>query len=90
MNANAKPNAKQVPPKGVEACRCGDARPEAKTIRCRRVDAAYTPEEHATCPYCFGRLAEIQGGDYAKFCDFKPGEDPISFGFPTDCGRFAH
>lgn len=56
-------------------------------IRCRRVDAYYTPEEHKDCPYCFGRLEEIGGGEYAKFCDFKPGVDPICFGFPDDTSR---
>jgi hypothetical protein len=56
-------------------------------IHCRRVEATYTPEEHKDCPYCFGRVADVQTGDYKKFCDFKPGEDPICFGFPDDTSR---
>lgn len=56
-------------------------------IRCRRVDASYTPEEHKDCPYCFGRVGDVRPGEYDKFCDFKPGEDPICFGFPDETSR---
>ena len=60
--------------------------PAADGVRCRRVDASLPPEEHATCPYCFGRVSDVATADHARFCDFHPGEDPICFGFPTDCG----
>jgi hypothetical protein len=56
-------------------------------IRCRRVDAVYSVEEHRSCPYCFGKESEIATGDHTKFCDFKPGVDPIRFGFPDGFGR---
>jgi hypothetical protein len=56
--------------------------------RCRRVDAVYSVEEHRDCPYCFGTEADVATGDHAKFCDFKPGQDPICFGFPDDRGRY--
>lgn len=56
-------------------------------LRCRRVDRQITPEEHVGCPYCFGRLADVRGGNHETFCDYKPGRDPIHFGFPADCER---
>ena len=79
-----------------DAKRCapgGDAKAAAVPpgmVRCRRVEAFYSPQEHAQCPYCYGKLADIKPGDYGKFCDFQPGKDPICFGFPADHGRYAH
>lgn len=58
-------------------------------IHCRRVDADYTAAQHKDCPYCFGRETAIRSGEHAKFCDFKPGQDPIVFGFPTDRGHYG-
>jgi len=53
------------------------------------VDADYTATQHKDCPYCFGGETAIGSGDHAKFCDFKPGKDPIVFGFPTDRGHYG-
>lgn len=57
-------------------------------VRCRRVDAVYSALEHAQCPYCYGSEAQIATGDHSKFCDFRPGQDPVCFGFPDDKGRY--
>lgn len=65
----------------------GDPVP-AGMVCCRRVEAVYTPEEHASCPYCYGKASDVAPGGYAKFCDFQPGKDPICFGFPDDKGRY--
>ena len=60
-----------------------------RRVHCRRVQAVFTSAEHKDCPYCFGAEAAIQTGDHRKFCDFKPGEDPICFGFPEDRGHYG-
>ena len=60
---------------------------EEPKIRCRRVDATFTVAEHKDCPYCFGKPADVATGQHAAFCDFKPGKDPIIFGFPDEFGR---
>ena len=61
------------------------ARPAAareQGVHCRRIDLPIPVAEHASCPYCFGKEADIRTGDHAKFCDFQEGKDPICFGFP--------
>lgn len=71
------------PPKGPEA------QPTAKgPVHCRRLDRVLPVGEHAECPYCFGKSAQIQTGEHGNFCDFKPEEDPISFGFPETHGHY--
>ena len=57
-------------------------------VHCRRLDRILPVSEHAACPYCYGKSAEIQTGEHGNFCDFKPGEDPISFGFPETHGHY--
>jgi hypothetical protein len=61
--------------------------PRLRELRCRRVDRRITPEEHSTCPYCFGRLSAVESGRYERFCDYRPGVDPIVFGFPDETDR---
>lgn len=51
-------------------------------VYCRRIDLPIPVAEHATCPYCFGKEADIRTGDHERFCDFQEGKDPICFGFP--------
>ncbi len=58
-----------------------------KMLRCRRTGEAYDTCTHAQCPYCFGEERDVATGDYTKFCDFRKGEDAISFGFPDDSSR---
>jgi len=60
---------------------------EKPVVHCRRVDQDKTPEEHVTCPYCFGKLADIAPEEHAKFCSFDPAVDPIVFGFPPGTTR---
>ena len=57
-------------------------------VFCRRVERQLSVEEHARCPYCNGREDLIQTARHETFCDFRPGTDPISFGFPSDRGRY--
>ena len=56
-------------------------------VRCRRLDASRTIEEHLGCVYCFGTAGDIRAGDWRKFCDFEPAADPICFGFPPGRSR---
>ena len=56
-------------------------------VHCHRLDKKLPVGEHAECPYCFGKKQEIAKGKHGEFCDFKPGEDPINFGFPADSSR---
>jgi hypothetical protein len=51
-------------------------------VVCRRLSVERDVAEHLSCPYCFGKAADVETGDRQKFCDFKPGEDPVCFGFP--------
>ncbi|MBI1852795.1 MAG: hypothetical protein HYR85_20840 [Planctomycetes bacterium] len=60
---------------------------KAFRIHCMRVDAMRTIAEHLECPYCSGSAADIAWGDHKYFCEFRPGVDPIHFGFPEDRGR---
>ena len=57
-------------------------------VLCRRVGRQLTIEEHARCPYCDGDKSHIKTVKHEAFCDFKPGVDPVSFGFPDDNGRY--
>ena len=51
-------------------------------LSCRRTGQAISPEEHARCPYCFGREADVRSGVHGRFCDYHPEKDPIRFGMP--------
>ena len=64
-----------------------EKRLDDQQVRCRRLDKDLPVAEHAECPYCFGNKQQIGTGDHAEFCDFKPGVDPINFGFPPDTSR---
>jgi len=61
---------------------------KVERVPCRRLEAQPCVEEHLACPYCFGSLEDVETGDHARFCDFEPGKDAISFGFPE--GFFEH
>ena len=64
---------------------------KVKKLRCRRTGQLFAVSEHVVCPYCYGEEKTIeQGGEYKDFCEFKPGEDPINFGFPPDSSRMRH
>jgi hypothetical protein len=56
-------------------------------VWCRRVERQLTLAEHEGCPYCF-EAEELASARHERFCDFRPGEDPIHFGFPEDRGRY--
>jgi len=58
-----------------------------KMLRCRRTGQQYDTCTHEQCPYCFGEERDVATGDYEKFCDFREGEDPVSFGFPDNSTR---
>lgn len=51
-------------------------------VWCRRVKRPLPLGEHKSCPYCFGKLEDVESGEHEKFCDFQEGKDPIHFGFP--------
>ena len=53
-------------------------------IKCRRTGQTYDLSTCPRCPYCFGDSADVASTDPESFCDFHPGEDPVSFGFPGD------
>jgi len=89
--------SKAVPPASTVGPSTAPAAPAPKSlpnpmearIHCRRVDALYTTAQHRACPYCFGGEGDVLKGDHAAFCDFKPGQDPVVFGFPDDQGRYS-
>ncbi len=56
-------------------------------VLCRRISKPIAPEDHRSCPYCYGELAEIGTGQHERFCDFDPDKDPHCYGFPTDSDR---
>ena len=56
-------------------------------VHCRRLDRTLPLHEHADCPYCFGKPKAIATGEHEQFCDFRPGQDPVNFGFPPDTSR---
>ena len=60
---------------------------DAQRVWCRRLERELSVHEHAECPYCFGKEPQIAGRKHEEFCDFKPGQDPIHFGFPPDTSR---
>jgi len=60
------------------------------TVRCRRTGQDYEPAEHVRCPYCFGSEEDVARGDPARFCDYEPGVDPVSFGFPEESTRLRN
>ena len=64
--------------------------PLQKLVRCRRTGRDFDLCEHQKCPYCFGTAEEIATRRYEKFCDFKPGVDPVCYGFPGDTSRDLH
>lgn len=64
-----------------------EAQPPDKLVWCRRVQRELPVQEHRRCPYCLGKEQDIAEGDHRTFCDFRPGVDPIHFGFPEDRGR---
>ena len=51
-------------------------------LTCRRTGQRVAPEEHESCPYCFGRDGEVERGVHERFCDYRPGKDPLAFGRP--------
>lgn len=55
---------------------------QAPIFFCRRIERSVPVGEHLACPYCFGDEADVKSGDYQRFCDFRPGVDPVNFGFP--------
>jgi hypothetical protein len=63
--------------------------PMVKRVHCHRTGRDFELDVHKGCPYCYGDEDEIATGEHGKFCDFKPGVDPVSFGFPTDDSRHA-
>lgn len=59
-----------------------------QSVFCVRNKVLKPPEEHLTCPYCFGRRREaVAGGDHALFCDYDESKDPLAFGFPEASTR---
>lgn len=57
-------------------------------VVCRRLHIARTLREHLDCPYCFGTPEDIRSRRHDCFCDFEPGADPLSFGFPDGLRRY--
>ncbi len=57
------------------------------SVPCPRLGRKRTTSEHADCPYCFGTQADVATGQRAKFCDFDPARDPVTFGFPDGLSR---
>ena len=57
-------------------------------VLCHRVGRQLTIDEHAKCPYCDGDPKHIKTAKHGAFCDFKPSDDPVSFGFPKDKGHY--
>ncbi len=64
--------------------------PVAGLVSCRRTGRRFDLSEHQKCPYCFGTKDQIASGEHEKFCDFKPGEDSVCFGFPGNASRDLH
>lgn len=56
-------------------------------VWCRRLQRHLVLDEHVACPYCFDEK-QVDSAHHDLFCDYKPGEDPINFGFPEDRGRY--
>lgn len=56
-------------------------------VWCRRLGRHLPVAEHQACPYCFDEQG-VPTARHAEFCDYRPDEDPIHFGFPEDRGRY--
>ncbi len=78
MTDDRKEDAQPVQPPGL------------RVLHCRRTGQDYEVAEHERCPYCFGEGAEVESGEYERFCDFEPGKDPVTFGFPGTSSRDLH
>ena len=63
-------------------------RPRVRPVHCRRLGRRLALSQHERCLYCFGTEDDIRTRDHARFCDFRPGVDPINFGFPETHGRY--
>ena len=61
-----------------------NAKLRLKRLRCRRTGEMLTPQQHLDCPYCLGDAESLGKPRYDTFCTFRPGEDPVCFGFPRD------
>jgi len=59
-----------------------------KRLLCRRTGEQVDLREHERCPYCFGRLADVETGRHEAFCGYRAGVDPVHFGFPDEARRF--
>lgn len=62
--------------------------PLEPSVHCPRIGCARTVQEHAECPYCYGKESDIAPGDRARFCDYDAKKDPVTFGFPPEASRF--
>lgn len=60
---------------------------EEQRVRCQRTGQDYNLGEHKRCPYCWGSSEAVRSGEHERFCEFKPGADPIHFGFPEEGNR---
>jgi len=58
-----------------------------RPLQCRRLGRRLALSQHERCLYCFGSRKDLLTRDHARFCDFRPGIDPISFGFPRGFSR---
>ncbi len=63
-------------------------RPRLVRLLCKRTGQQIPPDEHERCPYCFGKLAQVETGRHETFCDYREGVDPVHFGSPTTDRRF--
>ncbi len=62
-----------------------------KVLRCRRTGQIFNVAQHEVCLYCSGDAKTIENAHkYEDFCEFRPGVDPINFGFPLDSSRVQH
>ena len=59
-----------------------------RPVHCRRLGRRLATSQHEDCLYCFGTEDEIRTRDHELFCDFRPGVDPVNFGFPQTHGRY--
>jgi len=55
---------------------------DGERVYCPRLGCGRPVCEHRVCLYCFGTTDQIAAGEHARFCDFEPNHDPVSFGFP--------
>ena len=63
--------------------------PRLIKLHCHRTGRQLELAEHEQCPYCFGPRSELEAGRRVHFCEYKPGQDPVHFGFPPDTLRDA-